>query len=302
MNVRVEHRERLTDSQVAAVLGVAEAATEADGVGPLNEQAILQLRHGGDRTRSTLLYAGDDLVGYAHLDLTDPADPGGELVIHPAFRRRGYGRRLLLAVLDETGGRLRVWAHGGHPGAQALAAATGFARVRSLWRMRRPLSAELPPYELPDGVRLRAFEPGSPDEEAWVALNAKAFAHHPEQGSWTLEDLRLREREPWFDPSGFFLAERHDPRDGTARLAGFHWTKVHDGHEPIGEVYVVGVDPSEQGSGLGRALTLAGLTHLRSLGLAQVMLYVDESNVAAVRLYERLGFTRWDVDVMYQKG
>ncbi|MFI7536249.1 mycothiol synthase [Streptosporangium sp. NPDC049376] len=301
MNVRVEHRERLSDSQVAAVLAMAEAATEADGVGPLNEQALLQLRHGGERTRSVLLYAGDDLAGYAHVDLTDSTAPGGELVVHPAFRRRGHGRRLLLAVLEETGGRLRVWAHGGHPGAEALAAVAGFTRVRSLWRMRRPLTVELPAFELPEGVRLRAFEPGSADEEAWVALNARAFADHPEQGAWTLEDLRLREREPWFDPAGFFLAERRDPAEGTARLAGFHWTKVHDGPEPIGEVYVVGVDPAEQGGGLGRALTLAGLAHLRSLGLAQVMLYVDESNTAAVRLYERLGFTRWDVDVMYQR-
>ncbi|MFD0890045.1 GNAT family N-acetyltransferase, partial [Streptosporangium algeriense] len=101
MNVRVEHRERLADSQVAAVLALAEAAAEADGVGPLNEQALLRLRHGGEKTRSVLLYAGGDLAGYAHVDLTDQDAPGGELVVHPAFRRRGHGRRLLLAVLEK---------------------------------------------------------------------------------------------------------------------------------------------------------------------------------------------------------
>ncbi|MFJ2030620.1 mycothiol synthase [Streptosporangium sp. NPDC087985] len=325
MNVRVEHRGRLDGQEVAAVLTVVEAATEADGVRPLNEHVMLHLRYGGDeRAGAVLLYAGDDLAGYAHVDPTDPVEgPSGELVIHPAFRGQGHGRHLLQAVLDRTGGHLRLWAHGGHPGAEALALSTGFTKIRSLWQMRRSLFAALPGFELPDGVRLRTFEPGSSDEEAWVALNAKAFAHHPEQGAWTLEDLRRREQEPWFDPAGFFLAVRPAGSGGTDnggggsgdsagggttggdRLAGFHWTKVHGdgghGHEPIGEVYVIGVDPAEQGGGLGRSLTLAGLSHLRARGLAQVMLYVDESNTAAIHLYEKLGFTRWDVDVMYRR-
>lgn len=282
------------------MLAVVEAATEADGVRPLNEHVMLHLRYGGDeQARAVLLYADDRLAGFAHLDPTDAvAGPSGELVIHPEFRRRGLGRRLLDAVLAETGGRLRLWAHGGHPGAERLAASAGFERARSLWQMRRSLYAAFPAPVLPEGVRLDTFRVGE-DEEAWLQVNARAFAHHPEQGAWTMEDLKRREQEPWFDPAGFFTARR----DG--RLVGFHWTKIHgDGehaHEPLGEVYVVGVDPSEQGTGLGRALTLAGLRHLRARGLAQAMLYVDEANTPAIRLYESLGFTHWDTDVMYRR-
>jgi mycothiol synthase len=167
--------------------------------------------------------------------------------------------------------------------------------------MRRALSgpgAALPEPELPAGITLRPFVPGK-DEEAWLAVNARAFAHHPEQGAWTRADLELREAESWFDPEGFFLAER----DGA--LAGFHWTKVHpegpDG-SPEGEVYVVGVDPGGQGSGLGRALTIAGIRYLREQGLAHVMLYVDEDNTAATRMYAKLGFSRWNTDVMYRRA
>ncbi|GLX95867.1 mycothiol synthase [Herbidospora sp. NBRC 101105] len=298
MNAHVEIRERLDDDTVAEVRRLVQAATDADGVRPLNEHVMLHLRYGGDPgAKTALLYVSGILSGFAHVDPTDTVEgPSGELVIDPAARRRGYGRMLLDAILMETGGRLRLWAHGDHPGAGRLAASSGFQRVRSLWQMRRSLFAPFPAARVPEGVRITTFETGR-DEKEWVALNARAFAHHPEQGAWTVEDVRRREQEPWFDPAGFFLAFR----DGT--MTGYHWTKVHGdgghGHEPIGEVYVVGVDPAEQGSGLGKALTLTGLAHLRSLGLSQVMLYVDEENRAAIRLYEGLGFSRWDVDVMY---
>ncbi len=283
---------------------LVEAATEADGVSPLSEHVRLHLRYGGDpRARNVLLTTSGQLTGYAHLDPTDPVEgPSGELVIHPAYRGRGQGRTLVGALLAEADGHpLRLWAHGDPPAAGRLAEAAGFERVRALWQMDRPLAEPVAEPRYPEGVTVRTFVVGQ-DEDAWVRLNRRAFARHPEQGAWTREDLDLREREPWFDPDGFFLAER----DG--RLAGFHWTKIHGGsgespghgHETIGEVYVVGVDPGERGGGLGRALTLTGLRYLRSRGLPRVMLYVDEANVPAIRLYESLGFTHRDTDVMFR--
>ena len=279
---------------------LAAAAAGADGVVPLSEDVLLQVRHGsGAQARDLALTSGGGtLAGYAHLDAPDEeaqgGDASGELVVHPEYRRRGYGTALSSALLAGGTG-IRLWAHGELPGAVGLAKAAGFTRFRALWQMRMPLTA-VPAGDpvVPPGVTLRTFRPGS-DEEAWLAVNHRAFAHHPEQGAWTMSDLRLREAEPWFDPAGFFLAER----DG--KLAGFHWTKVHsDGGAPIGEVYVVGVDPGQQGGGLGRALTLAGLAYLRRLGLADVMLYVDEDNTAAVRMYTALGFSRWSTDAMYR--
>jgi len=298
----------LDETESLAVRELVRAAAEEDGVGPLSEHVMLHLRYGGDpRARNLLLVSHGELAGYAHMDPTDPVEgPSGELVIHPAHRRRGLGLRLLRALVAEAGERpLRLWAHGDLPGATRLAAAAGFERVRSLWQMRRSLQTRLDRPEIAEGITIRTFVVGQ-DEDAWTELNARAFARHPEQGAWTREDIDLREREPWFDPNGFFLAER----DG--KLAGFHWTKIHgrartsganatpgEAHEPLGEVYVVGVAPEERGSGLGRALTLLGLRYLRDQGLFQVMLYVDESNTAAIRLYESLGFTHWDTDVMF---
>jgi len=333
---------RLDADETAAVTLLVERATEADGVRPLSEHVSLHLRYGGDSGVRHLLLYGDGtgdkphLAGYAHLDVTDAvAGSSSELVVDPRWRRQGVGRALVTAVRAETpDGRLRLWAHGEHTAAARLAASLGLTVSRELWQLRRSLFAPLARPQLPPGVTVRAFRPGS-DERDWVALNALAFADHPEQGAMTNADLGRRMAEPWFDPAGFFLAERPDPASGGSRLIGFHWTKVHGGqghshhedelwapespelpelpepreaqeprehshgHEPIGEVYVVGVDPAERGHGLGRALTLVGLHHLRSLGLREVMLYVEADNTAALAVYERLGFTHWDTDLMF---
>lgn len=307
---------RLSHADVADVLDLVRLATDEDGVAPLSEHVMLHLRYGGDRqAHNVMLMREGKVAGYAHLDPTDPVEgPSGELVIHPGFRRRHLGLELVKALAEQADGRqLRLWAHGDLPAASRLADAAGFERVRALWQMRRSLQTQLGRPEFADGVTIRTFVVGR-DEDEWTALNRRAFATHPEQGAWTRSDLDLREQEPWFNPEGFFLAARN------RKLVGFHWTKIHgrDGggsggasaggspdaqhpHQAIGEVYVVGVDPDERGTGLGRALTLVGLRYLRSRGLFQAMLYVDESNTPAIRLYESLGFTHWDTDVMFAK-
>ena len=250
--------------------------------------------------RDLVLTADDEIAGYAHLDAPGhpDRDVSGELVIHPLHRGHGLGLALVRELIAQADGhQVRLWAHGDLPAAGRLARAAGFERFRALWQMRRSLRDPLDqPASRPD-TTLRTFRPGQ-DEEEWLSLNGRAFAQHPEQGAWTRHDLELREQEPWFDPAGFFLAER----DGA--MTGFHWTKVATPAEPeqcIGEVYVVGVDPGERGTGLGRALTLAGLRYLRDRGLAEAMLYVDEDNVPAIRMYEGLGFTRWRTDAMYRQ-
>ncbi|MFI6944234.1 mycothiol synthase [Streptomyces sp. NPDC050418] len=291
----LETLDALTPEQTEAVTQLLAEAARTDGQPAVSEQGRLQLR-GGPRegVRHLLLLSGGELVGYAQLEDTDPVEaPAGELVVHPAHRGRGHGRVLGQALLAATGKRLRVWAHGGHAAARHLAQLLGLTLFRELRQMRRSLdpSAFAEPV-LPPGVTIRSFVPGQ-DDEAWLRVNAEAFAHHPEQGSLTQRDLDDRMAEPWFDPAGFFLAFR----DG--ELIGFHWTKVH-AQEQLGEVYVVGVRPGAQGGGLGKALTTIGLRHLAAAGLPTVMLYVDADNKAAVSVYERLGFSTYETDLMYR--
>lgn len=300
---------RLSPEQVTAVRTLVDDVRAADSTAPLSEHVMLHLPQGGDAdVRHLLVQDAERLVAYAHLDVTDAvAGSSAELAVHPDCRGHGHGRALVEELLRQSpDGRLRLWAHGEHPAAGALATAMGFARTRVLWQMRRPLDQPLPEPVAPEGVQLRTFVVGQ-DEQAWTRTNNLAFADHPDQGRWGVEEVLLREAEPWFDPAGFFLACRGD------QLVGFHWTKVHGGsspghrtgqheHEAIGEVYVVGVDPSEQGHGLGPWLTLVGLHHLQQRGLREVLLYVDEDNTNAIRVYERLGFTRHATDVCFSMG
>jgi mycothiol synthase len=281
----IEVVEGLGPEQQAAVGLLLKRAAEADGKAAVSEQGRLALRGPRPGVRH-LLQADRDgrLVGYGQVD----GEGTAELVVDPVRREEGHGRSLAEAVL--RAGTRQAWAHGGHPAARKLADELGLELVRELRQMRRGLPVDVVPA-LPPGVVLRSFVPGQ-DDAAWLALNAAAFAHHPEQGAWTQRELGERIAEPWFDPEGFFLAERE------GRLVGFHWTKTEGG---LGEVYVVGVSPDEQGSGLGRALTAVGLRYLGDVrGLDTVLLYVDADNPAAVRVYERLGFTVHEIDLMYR--
>jgi mycothiol synthase len=295
------------------VEALLSAALTADGVRPVSEESQLRLAHGGPAGGAdvTARDAAGALVGYARLERPD-GDPEAEaeLVVAPVARRRGVGTALVARLEELAGDRaLRVWAHGELPGSAELARGRGYERARVLLQMRRPLDGVDPdPHpRLPDGVTVAPFRPGT-DEDAWLHVNARAFSAHPEQGRWTADDLALREAEPWFDPAGFFLAwQQPATGDATAgpRLLGSHWTKVHPageaGDAPVGEVYVLGIDPDAQGVGLGRALTDIGLAHLRARGLSHVLLYVEEDNTAAVALYERTGFTRYTADVSWRR-
>lgn len=307
------NRVRLTPGDADGVRELERRASAADGVGPLSEQAVLWLADTTGRVRHHLAYAADTLVGYAQVASDGGGaeggeeDASGELVVDPEHRRQGLGRQLADAVADQEP-QARLWAHGNLEAARALARSAGWVPVRELHKLGRGLSAadaEPAASTLPAGFAARAFVPGR-DEQAWLEVNAAAFAHHPEQGRLTVDDLLEREAQPWFDPQGLILVETVE---SPKQVVAFHWTKVdptqHSSTDPtqgVGEVYVVGVLPAYQGRGLGRPVTALGLAHLAGLGLTEVVLYVDADNAAAMRTYTGLGFRSMMVDVMYSRS
>ena len=295
----------VTPVDLVTVTRLHDDVEALDGHPSLGEAVWRDLDDPLDPVSAGILATDDGrAVGFAYVYRSDNFSPphwAAGVVVHPDA---GGSPEVEVAVLEravehvsrEGGGLVVLWIF--EPGARddEAAARAGFRHQRDLLqeRVRLPL-AETPAW--PPGVEVRSFVPGQ-DDDVWLAVNNRAFADHPEQGGWVQETLDRRMAEPWFDPKGFLLAFDADG------LAGYCWTKVHpatDADQELGEIFVIGVDPSRQGSGLGKALVVAGLSYLAERGIRTGMLFVDGDNEPAIRLYESLGFTTHRRDRAYER-
>lgn len=286
-----------------AVHGVADGLRRHWGYPVLSDQRLIELEHAttGATDTGELVVLRRHSVTTGELDafgiLSLAGDTAvGELLVPPTADE-GEIAGLVTQLADATGDgvqRLLVWAFGSRPGDVHALEMGGFALTRTVLQMRCPLP--LPPHEsVDDGVLLRSFRPGH-DDESWVEVNNRSFAGHPDQGTWTLDLLRARMSQSWFDPEGFVVAE------GDGEMLGSCWTKVHaEADPPLGEIYVIGVDPAAQGRGLGRRLVAEGLNRLHRSGMSVGMLYVEADNDPAVRLYRSMGFVEHHADRCYER-
>ena len=278
-------------SDLAALQDLFELCRTADGHWPLGEHKYLDLVAGGEGDGLGLVgEKGGELLAYTHL--TPSREPGRwtfEMAVHPLHRTTDVveetARTAMHAASERGASGLRVWVF--RPALAEVLHQLGFEEERELRQLRRSLPPEEHPV-IPDGISMTSFRTET-DEEPWLDLNNRVFAGHPENGAWDREVLEDRLAAPWFDPDGFRLAWRGD------RLVGFCWTKLHS--DALGEIYIVGVAPELQGTGLGRTLTLEGLWDLSDRqGATTAMLYVDAANKSGLVLYDRLGFYLDHVD------
>ena len=286
---RIETVSQITGRLGDAIDDLIQEVSAIDGVPPVGEHKYLKLHNGADSARAVLAWDGERLVGYAQLLLAEKLATA-EVVVCPTSRRRGIGRQLFETVdaLARKAGasELRLWAYGALPASEAIASSRGVALSRSLLQLERSLD-DLPSTCLPVGYAIRTFDVRR-DKDGWLGLHNAVFADHPENGTWSRDDLEMRLRQPWFDAGDFLLAER----DG--QMVGFNWLKrVPEAppDRPEGEIYIIGVADSERGRGLGRSLALLGLHHLRAEGMRTCTLFVEADNAPALALYRSLGFS-----------
>lgn len=300
---RIEIVSQLNPQHLAQLPQLLEAATRADGHEPLGEHKFLRLQRGEDLGAAVLAFDDAELTGYAH---TVTYGTGAErrasceFVVHPQFRRRGVGRMLLVQAIDhahtKSARRLDLWAYNDNPASARMAAEFGFRPTRRLLHLHRHMR-NVPVAPTPSGASLRGFAAGV-DDETLLALNNHIFAGHPENGHWTLDDLRARMAQPWFNPADVLMVEIGGV------LAGFCWLKIEnrggdDGR--VGEIYVIGTLPEFQGRGLGRYLVAQALARLLERDVETAAIYVDQSNETAIRLYESSQFHYHHVDICYTR-
>jgi mycothiol synthase len=285
-----------SSEEAAEFYRVADAARDVDGYDPFNEQSRLDVASGRRTPVVATVWSLDEharaigaaIIGHGELDL----------VIDPIFRGKGFGGVAVSGLLPTIQGEVAAWSHGDHPAARILATRHGFEAVRTLLQLRLSPIPDAGVSGSSDAstrsATIDAFD-SSTDAAEWVALNARVFAGHPEQGTITGSDLRERMAESWFHAGDFLIA-----RDASGTMIGYNWLKIEPGADE-GEIYVIGVDASQAGRGLGRTLMRAGLERLRERGCSAATLYVEADNIAAVHLYRSLGFADRTVDVQYRR-
>lgn len=193
-----------------------------------------------------------------------------------------------LALADNAGPEAPLWIHGTTNERRSLLEARGMTSNRTLLQMRCPLPTTRSTLDT------RAFTEADIDD--WLRVNNRAFDWHPEQSGKTPDWVDAELQAEWFNADGFRLHHI----DG--ELAGFCWTKVHHDPEPLGEIYIIAVDPDFHGRGLGKQMTLAGLDWLHDAGLTTGMLYVESDNEPAVATYEKIGFTTFRSDTLWRRS
>jgi mycothiol synthase len=270
-------------------------------------------------TDSFLAWDGDKVVGWSMLYVRKgDIGAGGESfgycwgVVHPSWRRQGLGRRLLESayrraqdyLAEIESGRVIFQSSTRDSGEdrKALFESFGMKPVRYWVNLSRPLNGSLPPVQVPEGIRLRAFACDKDIETVWRVDNA-AFRDHWGHTEGEFEEFVHLTKMPHFRPDLWFLAEE----TATGQVVGLglnfidpDWIAQTGRMEGYVDSLAVLRDHRKQG--LGTALLVQSLHALRQAGMEAAHLDADAENLTgAMKLYERVGFQARKTRISYQR-
>jgi mycothiol synthase len=253
---------------------------------------------------SIAAYDGGTMIGYGMLTARMAADPVHEMYVsggvHPEYRRRGLGGRILhwaeraAPALHQERFPGRPLSLAGHvqasnTGAVALYAAHGYTQARWFRGMRRDLSVALPEAAVPAGIEIAGFAT-TRSQDAMLIRN-ESFRDHWGSVEYTAGGWAHFTRQQAFRPEFSFLA--YGGAEPLGLVIGMEYVADSEatGYRDL-EIPLVGTRRAGRKRGIASALLTRAMAEARAAGFAAASLGVDaDSPTGAVGLYERLGFT-----------
>jgi len=217
------------------------------------------------------------------------------LGVVPAFRRRGVGRRLVEKAIESLKQRgmesVQGWTRQGKVACKSLLESMGFKLIRVFSTMRRNLKTI--PHNIREHkkLKMRELETNMDDIKLLIWLENETFKEHFNFRPTTVEETKYWiMNKPWCDIVGFFFAYLDD------QPVGYVWAGIDSKfiqHKGIkrGWIIDIGVLKPNRRRGIGTALMQQGMEFLKSEGMTEVELGVDDSNpTKAIELYKKVGF------------
>ena len=223
-------------------------------------------------------------------------------IIHPRYRRKGVGQKLLKLALERTAqlgvSSIQSDVDEKNQSARGFLVANNFKKVRVFHEMRLIISEQKFEYPFGEERKIESLKKGQEGlltEVQNLCFNG-SWGYHPNNEDEVIYCLSL-EKCSYVDV--LIIHERENP-------VGFCWLTIDpelptDRNEKTGRIHMMGVTPAYRQTGLGRSLLMAGLLHLLDKGINNVELTVDSANRAAFQLYRSVGFKVYSNTDWYER-
>jgi ribosomal protein S18 acetylase RimI-like enzyme len=220
------------------------------------------------------------------------------------FRRRGVGRSLVERALESLKERgmesVQGWTREGKVACKSLLESMGFKLIRVFSMMRRDL--ERIPYNIGEHkkLKMREMKTNMDDIKLLNWLGNETFKEHFNFRLQTVEETKFWiENKPWCDVLGAFFSYLGYKPVGYVE-AGIDSKFIKHKGIKRGWIVSIGVLKPHRIRGIGTALMQQGMEFLKSKGMTDVELGVDDSNpTKAMELYKKVGFKIVYKDLTY---
>jgi len=228
------------------------------------------------------------------------------LAVLPKFRRKGIAKKLVEKALENLKQRgmimAETWAQSDRKACVHLFESFGFKQLRATNLMGTSLKHI--PADVGENleVAIREADLKNNDDIALVnCLENEAFMEHFNYRPKPIEETKYVLTElPWFQKQAVFFALAND------KAVGYVETGIDEGlnsekNLKYGWILDIGILKPYRQKGIGKRLMLQGMQRLKTQGMTEALLYVDEMNpTRAIRLYEVLGFKTQRRNIVYQ--